>query len=184
MISPASCRHLSIEVEYRRFRGGHFCSIPCFDVGVKEIEGWTTRLLPSRLKEVRLSAHVDQQALLKLLDYVYFGYVEAGEDVARKLKTLAKFCNLKPLFLMLCRKIPKWGTPIPSSNLTHALGPVGDVILEAKAAEKLPWACGFCSLLEPHMHAHEIIHAYTGEGLLERFDWLVHDIASYIYMLD
>lgn len=26
--------------------------------------------------------------------------------------------------------------------------------------------------------------AYTGEGLLEGFDWLVQDIASRIYMLD
>ena len=26
--------------------------------------------------------------------------------------------------------------------------------------------------------------AYTGEGLLEGFDWLVQDVASRIYMLD
>ncbi|OMO65822.1 BTB/POZ-like protein [Corchorus capsularis] len=137
-----------------------------FSHNAKTTDEFSVRDIPEKLrpmsqKEVRLSAHVDQQALLKLLDYVYFGYVEAGEDVARKVKTLAKFCNLKPLFLMLCRKIPKWGTPIPSTDLTHALGPAGfhfsDVILEAKAAEKMPWACGFCSLLEPHMHAHKII---------------------------
>ncbi|XWS27510.1 hypothetical protein CRYUN_Cryun26dG0121000 [Craigia yunnanensis] len=50
---------------------------------------------------------------------------ERREDLARKLKTLAKSCNMQLLFLMLCRKIPKWGTPIPSSDLIDALGPVG-----------------------------------------------------------
>ncbi|XVF79405.1 hypothetical protein PTKIN_Ptkin14bG0219700 [Pterospermum kingtungense] len=119
------------------------------------------KLCPMLQKEVCLSANVDQQALLKLLDYVYSGYLEAGEELARKLKTLAKSCNLQPLFLMLCRKIPKWGTPIPSSDLTDALGPAGvqfaDVILEAKETEQTPWTCSFCSLLVPHMHAHKII---------------------------
>ncbi|KAK8542817.1 hypothetical protein V6N13_136636 [Hibiscus sabdariffa] len=112
-------------------------------------------------KEVRLSARVDQQALVKLLDYVYFGYLEAGEELARKLKTLAKSCNMQPLLLMLCRKIPKWGTPIPNTDLTDALGPFGfqftDIILEAKETEQMSWACSFCSLLVPHMHAHKII---------------------------
>ncbi|EOY13801.1 BTB/POZ domain-containing protein, putative isoform 1 [Theobroma cacao] len=133
---------------------------------VKATDNFRVRDIPEKLcpkfrKEIRLSANVDQQALLKLLDYVYFGYLEAGEELARKLKTLAKCCNLQPLFLMLCRKIPKWGTPIPSSDLIHALGPVGfhfvDVILEAKATERRPWACSFCSLLVPHMHAHKVI---------------------------
>ncbi|KAL1064049.1 hypothetical protein V6Z11_D13G184800 [Gossypium hirsutum] len=87
--------------------------------------------------------------------------VPTGEDLARKLKTLAKSCNMQPLFLMLCRKIPKWGTPIPSSDFTDALGPLGfqfaDIILEAEETEKMPWACSFCSLLVPHMHAHKFI---------------------------
>ncbi|XVE52868.1 hypothetical protein DITRI_Ditri02bG0159100 [Diplodiscus trichospermus] len=118
-------------------------------------------LCPMFQKEVRLSSNVDQQALLKLLDYVYFGFLEAEEELARKLKTLAKSCNLQPLFLMLCRKLPKWGTPIPSSGLTYALGPAGfqfaDVILEAEVAGQMPWACSFCPLLVPHVHAHKII---------------------------
>ncbi|XWS10291.1 hypothetical protein CRYUN_Cryun39dG0063200 [Craigia yunnanensis] len=137
-----------------------------FPHNAKTTDNFSVRDIPEKLspmfqKEVRLSAHVDQQALLKLLDYVYFGYLEAGEELARKLKTLAKSCNLQPLFLMLCRKITKWGTPIPSSDLTDALGPTGfqfaDVILEAKATEQMPWVCSFCSLLVPHMHAHKII---------------------------
>ncbi|XP_022734845.1 BTB/POZ domain-containing protein At1g04390 isoform X2 [Durio zibethinus] len=133
-----------------------------FPHNAKITDKFSVRDIPEMLqKEVRLSAHVDQQALLKLLDYVYFGYLEAGEELARKLKTLAKSCNLQPLFLMLCRKIPSWGTPIPSSDLTEALGPAGfqfaDVILEAKGTEQMPWACSFCSLLVPHMHAHKII---------------------------
>ncbi|KAH1032805.1 hypothetical protein J1N35_044979 [Gossypium stocksii] len=137
-----------------------------FPQSAKTTDNFLVRDIPRKCcpmlqKEVRLSARVDQQALLKLLDYVYFGYVEAGEDLARKLKTLAKSCNMQPLFLMLCRKIPKWGTPIPSSDFTDALGPLGfqfaDIILEAEETEKMPWACSFCSLLVPHMHAHKFI---------------------------
>lgn len=32
-----------------------------------------------------------------------------------------------------------------------------DIILEAEETEKMPWACSFCSLLVPHMHAHKFI---------------------------
>lgn len=35
--------------------------------------------------EVRLSAHVDHQALLKLLEYIYSGYLQAEEDLVKKL---------------------------------------------------------------------------------------------------
>lgn len=76
-------------------------------------------------KEVRLSAHVDSQALLRLLEYVYFGFLEAGDELVNKLKPLAKSCNLQSLLRLLYRKSPKWGTPVPSSDLAVALGPVG-----------------------------------------------------------
>lgn len=76
-------------------------------------------------KEIRLSAHVDHQALLKLLDYVYLGYLQADEELLKKLKGLAKSCDLQPLLQMLRRKSPKWGTPFPTSDFSLALGSLG-----------------------------------------------------------
>ncbi|KAL0306141.1 UNVERIFIED_CONTAM: BTB/POZ domain-containing protein [Sesamum radiatum] len=42
------------------------------------------------IKAVRLSAHVDQQSLLKLLEYVYLGYLQASEDLVKKAEN---FCE-------------------------------------------------------------------------------------------
>lgn len=75
--------------------------------------------------EVRLSAHVDHEALLKLLEFIYSGNLQAGEDLVKKLKILAKHCNLHHLLQLLCRSRPKWGTPIPRFDLTSALGQAG-----------------------------------------------------------
>ncbi|KVI02380.1 BTB/POZ domain-containing protein At1g04390 isoform X1 [Cynara cardunculus var. scolymus] len=112
-------------------------------------------------REVRLSAHVNHQALLKLLEYVYSGHLRAGEDLVKRLRTLAKHCNLQPLLQMLCRNRPKWRTPVPSFDLTSALGPNGfhfsDIILEAKGDKFEDWMCEACSLLQPHLHAHKVI---------------------------
>ncbi|EXC21326.1 BTB/POZ domain-containing protein [Morus notabilis] len=120
-------------------------------------------------KEIRLSSHVDHQALSRLLDFVYFGYLQAEEELVKKLKTLAKRCNLQPLLQMLCCKVPKWGTPFPSYDLSLALGPVGhrfsDVIMEAKANETLVWTCDFCSVLVPHVHVHKVILASSCDYL-------------------
>ena len=76
-------------------------------------------------KDVRLSAHVNHEALLKLLEYVYSGHLKAGEDLLKRLKTLAKHCNLQPLVQMLCKTRLKWRTCFPSFDLTSALGPDG-----------------------------------------------------------
>lgn len=76
-------------------------------------------------KAIRLSAHVDSQALVKLLEYIYFGYLQTTEELTKKLKTLAKFCDLQPLLQMLCRRRPKWGALFPSCDLSLALGPLG-----------------------------------------------------------
>lgn len=77
------------------------------------------------MAEVRLSARVDRQSLLKVLEYVYFGYLEADEDLLKKLKVLAKHCDLKLLLQMLRKQNPRWGTPFPTFDLTFALGPAG-----------------------------------------------------------
>lgn len=79
----------------------------------------------SSMKEVCLSAHVDQQALLKLLEFVYSGYLQAEEDLVKKLKVLARHCKLQPLLQMLHRRSPKWNTPFPRFDLAVALGPAG-----------------------------------------------------------
>lgn len=76
-------------------------------------------------KAVHLSAHVDQQSLLNLLEYVYSGYVQIEEDLVKKLKIFARHCKLEPLVQMLSRRNPKWGAPIPSFDLSPALGSAG-----------------------------------------------------------
>lgn len=112
-------------------------------------------------KEVRLSAHVDQETLLKLLEFVYSGYFEGGEELEKKMKTLAKHCNLQALIQIFSKKRPKWGTPIPNADLIPALGGAGqqfsDIILEADETEVKHSKCNFCSLLVPHAHAHKVI---------------------------
>lgn len=125
------------------------------------IKDFTEKVCGEFQKEVRLSAHVDHETLVKLLEYVYSGYSQAGEELVKKLKTLAKRCNLQPLLQLLSRKRPKWGTPFPSSDLSLALGPAGlqfsDIILEAKETELMCWTCSFCSLSVPHIHVHKVI---------------------------
>lgn len=120
----------------------------------------TEKLSGNFRKTVRFSTHVDGQALQTLLDFVYFGYLEGEEELVKRLKPLAKSCNLQPLSLLLYRKRPNWGTSIPNCDLALGLGPVGhqfsDIILEAKASE-LSWTCSVCSLSVPHKHVHKVI---------------------------
>jgi len=76
-------------------------------------------------KDIRLSSHVDNQALSKLLEFVYLGYLHASDEYVKKLKILAKHCSLQPLSTMLGRRHPKWGTLFPIYDLTPALAPTG-----------------------------------------------------------
>ncbi|RXH98478.1 hypothetical protein DVH24_010803 [Malus domestica] len=112
-------------------------------------------------KDIRLSVHVDHQALVMLLEYIYLGYLQAGQELVKKLRTLAKRCNLQSLLQMLYRKRPKWGSAHPSLDLSAALRLSGcrfsDVILEAKTTELLGWTCGICFRSVPHMHVHKVI---------------------------
>ncbi|KAL5079090.1 hypothetical protein RYX36_007511 [Vicia faba] len=114
------------------------------------------------VREVRYSSHVDYEALLLLLEYVYFGHLYAAEEeTVKKLKVLAKRCNLQPLLQLLCRQSPKWGAPFPSFNLTSSLDSAGsyffDVIMEAKSNEFVGWTCYICSHPVPHLHAHKVV---------------------------
>ncbi|KAJ9672915.1 hypothetical protein PVL29_026250 [Vitis rotundifolia] len=112
-------------------------------------------------KEVHLSSHLRHQPLVKLLEFVYLGYLQAGEDLVKSLKSFAKHCKLQPLLQMLHRNRPKWGMPFPGLDLAFALDFDGhtfsDVALEAEATEVMQWTCKFCSVLVPHMHVHKVI---------------------------
>lgn len=77
------------------------------------------------IKVVHLSAHVDQQSLLKLLQYVYSGYLQADESLVKKLKIFARHCKLESLVQVLSRRCPRWGVPLPSFDLSPALLPAG-----------------------------------------------------------
>ncbi|KAJ4836223.1 hypothetical protein Tsubulata_025598 [Turnera subulata] len=115
----------------------------------------------SLLKRIHLSSHVDQVSFCKLLDFVYSGYLDVGEELLKKLKILAKRCNLQGLLVMLNRRRPKWGEPFIKYDLGQALGSTAhhysDIILEAKEARSGSWPCGFCSLSQPHIHAHKVV---------------------------
>jgi len=89
------------------------------------------------MREVRLSSHVDYEALVLLLEYVYLGCLHGSEETAKKLKILAKRCNLQPLFQMLHRHRPKWGLPFPSFNLTSSFGLAGSCFSYGLLRDKL-----------------------------------------------
>ncbi|XP_050221783.1 BTB/POZ domain-containing protein At1g04390 [Mercurialis annua] len=112
-------------------------------------------------KEIYLSSHVDNQALSKLLEFVYLGYLNAGEELVKKVKILVKRCSIPPLLQMLTRRHPKWGKIFPKYDLSLALTPskhcFTDIILEAKAAESPSWVCSVCSKQAPHMHCHKVV---------------------------
>ena len=72
-------------------------------------------------KEVHLSSRLRHQPLVKLLEFVYLGYLQAGEDLVKSLKSFAKHCKLQPLLQMLHRNRPKWGMAFPGLDLALAL---------------------------------------------------------------
>ncbi|KAL6997955.1 hypothetical protein U1Q18_008079, partial [Sarracenia purpurea var. burkii] len=75
-------------------------------------------------KEVHISTHVEHQTLLKLLEYVYSGHLQAaGVELVKELKGFFRHCNLQCLLEILCKRSPKWGTPFPTFDLALALEP-------------------------------------------------------------
>ncbi|PIA29720.1 hypothetical protein AQUCO_05800077v1 [Aquilegia coerulea] len=111
-------------------------------------------------REVCLSARVDDKTLMKLLKFVYMGFVQVDDDLVRQLKMLSRGCGFHSLTQLLSKKRPKWGTKVPCLEFSPALGPSGqrfsDIILQAKADE-LELNCTYCTLLLPHVHVHKII---------------------------
>ncbi|XP_047159531.1 BTB/POZ domain-containing protein At1g04390 isoform X2 [Vigna umbellata] len=139
------------------------CKSNSFSPGVrwKSSKEIADEFVRETVREVRLSSHVGYETLVLLLEYVYLGCLRASEEAAKKLKVLAKRCNLQPLFQMLHRQHPKWGLPFPSFNLTSAFGLAGscfsDIVLGAKSNELAGWTCDICSDTVPHMHVHKVI---------------------------
>jgi hypothetical protein len=107
----------------------------------------TDNFVGETVREVRYSSHVDYEALLLLLEYVYLGRLHAAEEeTVKKLKILAKRCNLQPLLQMLCRQSPKWGTPFPSFSLTSSLDSAGSyfsygLLLDQDSSRYIEVAC-------------------------------------------
>jgi hypothetical protein len=72
---------------------------------------------------VRMSDRVDSHALKKILEYAYTGMVTVDDAIVKPVKTLAKYCHLRSLHLMLQKEQPRWPS-CPIYDLTTALEPV------------------------------------------------------------
>ncbi|WOL16222.1 BTB/POZ domain-containing protein [Canna indica] len=134
--------------------------------------------------EIRISDRVDSGSLVKVLEYVYTGFIQVDDNLTKQLKILAKCCGLKFLYDMLDRKLPRWGTSFPSFSLYEALEVPGnqfsDVILEAKATEGVPWDCGICQSSVPHVHVHRVILSSSCDYLRALFYSGMHDSYSQV----
>lgn len=73
--------------------------------------------------EVKLSERVDSSAFVKILEYVYTGFVIIKDNEVKPVRILAKRCGLNSLSYMLNKKLPEWGTSVPSCDFSHALEP-------------------------------------------------------------
>ncbi|XP_018681252.2 BTB/POZ domain-containing protein At1g04390-like isoform X2 [Musa acuminata AAA Group] len=134
--------------------------------------------------EIRISDRVDSVSFVKLLEYIYTGFIQADDNLRTPLKVLAKHCGLKSLYDMLSRKLPEWGTACASCNFSEALEPIGnqlsDIILEAKVIEGVSWSCAICRSSVPHMHAHKIILLSSCDYLRALFQSGMHDSCSQV----
>ncbi|CAM8986783.1 unnamed protein product [Rhodiola kirilowii] len=134
---------------------------------------WDTRREEKKRKAVRLSPHVDYPIFVKLLEYVYLGYLQAGVELVKKLNIIAKKCHLQHLCGMLCQEGPKWGVTVPTFDFSRALGPTAksfsDMILEAGKTNDTCWTCRICSSTIPHVHVHRVILWANSEYLRALF---------------
>lgn len=88
----------------------------------KRFKEITNHFVGETVREVRYSSHVDYEALLLVLEYVYWEHLHAAEEeIVKKLKILAKRCNLQPLLQLLCRQCPKWGASFPPTLISRKL---------------------------------------------------------------
>ncbi|KAG0451577.1 hypothetical protein HPP92_026348 [Vanilla planifolia] len=113
------------------------------------------------MMEMKMSERVDMFSLMKILEFVYTGFILIEEDMVRPLRSLAKRCGLSSLSHMLHRKSPPWGAPVPAIDLGHVLEPMEElfwnVTLESNKVSGDDWTCSTCVRTEPHAHAHKIV---------------------------
>ncbi|XP_073154231.1 BTB/POZ domain-containing protein At1g04390-like isoform X2 [Henckelia pumila] len=125
------------------------------------------------INSVQISAHVDRQSLLKLLEFVYLGYLHGSDDLVKNLKILSKHCKLEGLLKMLQRRAPNWETPIPRFDLSPALEPANhhfsDILVEASTTELVHWKCNSCSASAPHLHVHKVVLESSSDYLQALF---------------
>ncbi|XP_073154137.1 BTB/POZ domain-containing protein At1g04390-like [Henckelia pumila] len=134
------------------------------------------------VNSVQLSVNVNRQLLLKLLEFVYLGYLHANDDLANHLIIFSKCCKQGDhLLKMLHREAPNLETPIPRFDLSPALEPtnhhfsyslclircyneyifsfavIRDLLVEAITTELVHWRCNFCFASVPHLHVHRVV---------------------------
>uniref|UniRef100_A0A7N0RH46 BTB domain-containing protein n=1 Tax=Kalanchoe fedtschenkoi TaxID=63787 RepID=A0A7N0RH46_KALFE len=124
-------------------------------------------------KVVRMSSHVDYSIFVKLLEFVYLGYLQAGVELVKKLSIIARRCQLQHLCGMLSQKGPQWGFSVPTFEFSVALGPDGnrfsDMIFEVEKMKQSYWTCSHCSSSVPHVHVHRVILWANSEYLRALF---------------
>nr|CAB3468734.1 unnamed protein product [Digitaria exilis] len=119
------------------------------------------------------------QVLLKVLEYVYTGFVTVDADIVKPVKTLAKYCYLKSLQEMLQKEQPRWNSNCPKYDLTAAVKPAqdsfSDIILEAQSKDKMDCHRSSCELSTPHVHSHKIVLIMNSDYLRALFRSGMHE---------
>uniref|UniRef100_A0ACD5UJ87 Uncharacterized protein n=2 Tax=Avena sativa TaxID=4498 RepID=A0ACD5UJ87_AVESA len=152
---------------------------------VKSLLGSDGKVTDERGKpayRVQMSDRVDSRALKKILEYTYAGFVMVDDDNVKPVRTLAKYCHLKPLQDMLQKEQPRWNSDYPRYDLTVALGPAersfSDIILEAQSNEEVKCNHGSCELSTPHVHSHKIVLSMSCDYLRALFHSGMHESFS------
>uniref|UniRef100_A0A804PUA7 BTB domain-containing protein n=2 Tax=Zea mays TaxID=4577 RepID=A0A804PUA7_MAIZE len=134
---------------------------------------------------VRMSDRVDSHALKKILEYAYTGLVTVDDATVKPVKTLAKYCHLRSLHLMLQKEQPRWHS-CPIYDLTTALEPAkhsfSDIILEAQSNDKMECHHGSCQLSTPHIHSHKVILSVSCEYLRALFQSGMHERYAFCFL--
>ncbi|XP_020523918.1 BTB/POZ domain-containing protein At1g04390 isoform X1 [Amborella trichopoda] len=135
-------------------------------------------------KEVHFSANVDSYAIEKLVEFVYTGFLEMHPDDMKKVKRLARKCNMQDLKIIISGIPPKWCSPIPACDLSSALTDrdFSDATLVATGMTE---SCsssysGPCSHSMLPVHVHRIILWCSSDYLCALFRSGMRDSCSQI----
>ncbi|KAG8074931.1 hypothetical protein GUJ93_ZPchr0006g45514 [Zizania palustris] len=145
-------------------------------------DGKTTDEWGRSFYRVRMSDRVDSNALKKVLEYVYTGFVMVDGDIVKPVRTLAKYCHLKSLQKILQKDQPRWNSDCPRYDLTAALEPAeysfSDIILEARSNEEMKCCHSSCQLSTQHVHSHKIVLGMNCDYLRALFNSGMHESFS------